>query len=110
MGDSGETNVSMSSDNNTSVLHQQLPSQDERKIAVDEAEACLEAVATEGFQLDGFNLLGVVANPRTGLPAMPPPSAASTSSSHAAAYNNDYSLPSSEQQQQHLQQNTGGIG
>lgn len=43
-----------------------LPSKEERERAVKEAEECLEAMVDEGFQLDGFNLLGVVANPRSG--------------------------------------------
>ncbi|OEU16266.1 Vps54-domain-containing protein, partial [Fragilariopsis cylindrus CCMP1102] len=41
-----------------------LPSQDERDRAVNEAKECIDAIAFEGYQLDGFNLLGVVANPR----------------------------------------------
>ncbi|VEU35769.1 unnamed protein product [Pseudo-nitzschia multistriata] len=44
-----------------------LPNRDERDRATREAEECLEATKHEsGFQLDGFNLLGVVANPRSG--------------------------------------------
>ncbi len=43
-----------------------LPSQEERERAVSEANECLEAMEEEGFQLDGFNLLSVVANPRSG--------------------------------------------
>ena len=43
-----------------------LPSQDERDRAVNEAKECIDAIAFEGYQLDGFNLLGVVANPRGG--------------------------------------------
>lgn len=66
-----------------------LPMQSERYRAVDEASACLDAVVSEGFQLDGFNLLGVVANPRSGL---------SASSSHATSATQELS---SHQQQQH---------
>ena len=43
-----------------------LPSREERDRAVNEAKECLDAMMDEGFQLDGFNLLGVVANPRSG--------------------------------------------
>ena len=47
-----------------------------------EAKQCIEAVEREGFQLDGFNLLGVVANPLHG---MSPQSLHGRSSIHAAA-------------------------
>ena len=43
-----------------------LPSKEERDRAVQEAKECLDAMEDEGFQLDGFNLLSVVANPRSG--------------------------------------------
>jgi hypothetical protein len=43
-----------------------LPSREERDRAIHEAKECLDAMMDEGFQLDGFNLLGVVANPRSG--------------------------------------------
>lgn len=39
----------------------------DRERAKREAKDCLQAVRQEGFQLDGFNLLGVVANPRAGM-------------------------------------------
>jgi hypothetical protein len=44
-----------------------LPTRQERDQAVQEAQECLDAIVYEGFQLDGFNLLGVVANPRSGM-------------------------------------------
>ncbi|KAG7353112.1 Vps54 vacuolar sorting complex protein [Nitzschia inconspicua] len=44
-----------------------LPTQQDKDQAEKEAQECLEAVVHEGFQLDGFNLLGVVANPRSGM-------------------------------------------
>lgn len=47
--------------------HKQLPTQDERTRASEQANECLDAMRNEGFQLDGFNLLGVVANPRSGM-------------------------------------------
>lgn len=43
------------------------PKESERERAKREAKECLQAVRQEGFQLDGFNLLGVVANPRAGM-------------------------------------------
>ena len=43
-----------------------LPSLEERERAVQEAQECMDAMEDEGFQLDGFNLLSVVANPRSG--------------------------------------------
>lgn len=39
----------------------------ERARAKREAKECLQVLRHEGFQLDGFNLLGVVANPRAGM-------------------------------------------
>ena len=44
-----------------------LKRESERERAKREAQECLQAVRHEGFQLDGFNLLGVVANPRAGM-------------------------------------------
>ena len=43
-----------------------LPSKEERERAVQEAQECVDKMEEEGFQLDGFNLLSVVANPRSG--------------------------------------------
>ena len=43
-----------------------LPSREERDRAVQEAKECLDTMEEEIFQLDGFNLLSVVANPRSG--------------------------------------------
>jgi hypothetical protein len=37
----------------------------DRDRAIREAQECLQAVDLEGYALDGFNLLGVVANPRS---------------------------------------------
>ena len=51
--------------NNTTLIAQANGT--ERETAAEEAKACLQAVHYEGFQLDGFNLLGVVANPRSGM-------------------------------------------
>lgn len=45
----------------------QIPRETERDRAKREARECLQAMQLEGFQLDGFNLLGVVANPRAGM-------------------------------------------
>ena len=39
----------------------------ERDRAKREAKECIHVLRQEGFQLDGFNLLGVVANPRAGM-------------------------------------------
>jgi vacuolar protein sorting-associated protein 54 len=58
---SAATGSALASTNNIN-----LPSQDERDRAVNEAKECIDAMAFEGYQLDGFNLLGVVANPRGG--------------------------------------------
>jgi vacuolar protein sorting-associated protein 54 len=44
-----------------------LPHQSDREKARKEAQECLDAMRQEGFQLDGFNLLGVVADPRSGM-------------------------------------------
>ena len=55
-----------------------LPSKEQRELAMSEAKECLDAMIDEGFQLDGFNLLGVVANPRSG-------GGTSSSTSHAAS-------------------------
>ena len=44
-----------------------LPHKSEQEAALREAQECLEAMKREGFQLDGFNLLSVVASPRTGM-------------------------------------------
>lgn len=44
-----------------------LPQKSEKEVALREAQECLEAMRREGFQLDGFNLLSVVASPRTGM-------------------------------------------
>jgi hypothetical protein len=38
----------------------------DRVLALNEARQCLDSIKMHGFQLDGFNLLGVVANPRAG--------------------------------------------
>lgn len=43
------------------------PRETERAKAKREARECIEALRYEGFQLDGFNLLSVVANPRAGM-------------------------------------------
>lgn len=63
--------------NRTKNIDFNLPSREERDRAVSEAKECLDAMADEGFQLDGFNLLGVVANPRSG-------AGSSSSTSHAS--------------------------
>eukprot|EP00980_Cylindrotheca_fusiformis_P001466 scaffold345_cov134-Cylindrotheca_fusiformis.AAC.77 len=44
-----------------------LPQKSEQETAIREAQECLDAMKQEGFQLDGFNLLGVVANPLSGM-------------------------------------------
>jgi hypothetical protein len=44
-----------------------LPTEDDQTRALEQAEDCLEAMRHEGYQLEGFNLLGVVANPRSGM-------------------------------------------
>ncbi|CAJ1957418.1 unnamed protein product [Cylindrotheca closterium] len=59
-----------------------LPKEDEIELATQEAQQCIDAVEREGFQLDGFNLLGVVANPLHG---MSPQSLHGRASIHAAA-------------------------
>ena len=57
--------------------------------ALQEAAAVLEAIGGESH-LDGFNLLGVIANPRGSMLALPP-SSASTSSSFHGRYNQSQS-------------------
>ena len=69
-----------------------LPSHEEREHAVKEARECMEAVTDEGFQLDGFNLLGVVANPRSGMIGA---TATTTTTSSSSSY-----ADNSQQQQQ----------
>lgn len=54
------------SNNSNNVIG--LPKKSDREIAIREAQECLKAMEQEGFQLDGFNLLGVVANPLSGMP------------------------------------------
>jgi vacuolar protein sorting-associated protein 54 len=63
-----------------------LPSQEDRERAIKEARACLEAVTDEGFQLDGFNLLGVVANPRSGMIGTAATNTTTSSSSSSSTY------------------------
>lgn len=53
---------------NTSNGMNGLPRKSDQEIAIQEAKECLDAMKEEGFQLDGFNLLGVVANPLSGMP------------------------------------------
>jgi len=43
------------------------PRESDRVRAKREAKECVQVLGREGFQLDGFNLLGVVANPRAGM-------------------------------------------
>ncbi len=62
-----------------------LPSKEERERAVQEAQECVGAMEEEGFQLDGFNLLSVVANPRSGgTPSTP---------SHHGSHRDDSAAP-----------------
>jgi hypothetical protein len=103
-----------------------VPQKSERERAVMEAKECLQAVRHEGFQLDGFNLLGVVANPSRGMigggsthatssssrpimtssnpttPTRPTVSSSSSSSSQQGAA--DGGEPEHHQQQQQQQQ------
>ena len=79
--------------NNNSNIY--IPSEDERHRAVNKAKECLSAMEADGFQLDGFNLLGVVANPRAGM--------VGTSSSHAHTFvpsSRDYNSSQHHRQQQ----------
>ena len=59
---------------------QRLVQESQKERALREAQDCLDHL--DGFLLDGFNLLGVVANPRAGMMMMIPQSSSSSSSSH----------------------------
>ncbi|KAL3925710.1 MAG: hypothetical protein SGILL_000217 [Bacillariaceae sp.] len=71
-----------------------LPTPQDRDKAVHEAQECIDAAIHEGFQLDGFNLLGVVANPRSGMIGSSS-AAAATSSTHGTDGSASHSQPSS---------------
>lgn len=83
-----------------------LPSKEDRELAVAEANDCLDAMLEEGFQLDGFNLLGVVANPRGGTSSSSPSkgslhgntATATTASQHGIEGEPSSTIPSSRQQ------------
>lgn len=54
----------------TSILQYKmngLPPKSEQEVALLEAQECIHAMKREGFQLDGFNLLSVVASPGAGM-------------------------------------------